>query len=154
MLGRNIYISPEQILQKELQREKQVKDGFEYELDERGNVKKDSLGDDIKTDKYKLVKATILQNTQYKEVSIDANIIVTNLTSGQLIDRFPVGSAFIFNYIYGSVSGDRRAIDADYLQTLNAEAVPFPSNEQMIYDAGEDLKLHIKEVLIGLKLRR
>ncbi|MBF4986063.1 hypothetical protein FNJ87_17615, partial [Nonlabens mediterrranea] len=113
---RNINISPEQILQKELQREKQVKDGFEYELDERGNVKKDSLGDDIKTDKYKLVKATILQNTQYKEVSIDANIIVTNLTSGQLIDRFPVGSAFIFNYIYGSVSGDRRAIDADYLQ--------------------------------------
>lgn len=151
---RNINISPEQVLQKELQREKQVKDGFDYELDERGNVKKDSLGNDIKKDKFKLVKATVFQSTQQKEVSLDANIIITNRLSSQLVDRFPVGSAFVFNYIYGSVNGDRRAIDEDYLETLNPEAVPFPSNEQMIYDAGEDLKLRIKEVLTGLRLRR
>nr|WP_042293798.1 hypothetical protein [Nonlabens ulvanivorans] len=151
---RNINISPEQVFQKELQREKQVKDGFDYELDERGNVKKDSLGDDIKKDKYKLVKATIFQSTQQKEVSIDANIIITNKYTGQLVDRFPLGSTFIFSYIYGSVNGDRRAVDEDYLQTLNARAVPFPSNEQMIYDAGEDLKLSIKEVLTGLRFRR
>lgn len=150
---RNINISPEQVLQKELQKEKQVIDGFEYELDERGNVKKDSLGDDIKKDKYKLVKATIFQSTQQKEVSIDANIIVTNNYNRQLVDRFPIGSTFIFNYIYGSVNGDRRAVDEDYLQTLNARAIPFPSNEQMIYDAGEDLKLRIKEVLTGLRYR-
>lgn len=151
---RNIIISPEQVLQKELQREKQVIDGFEYELDERGNVKKDSLGDDIKKDKYSLVKATIFQSIQQKEVTIDANIIVSNRNTGQLVDSFPVSSTFIFNYIYGRVNGDKRAIDEDYLQTLNAQAIPFPTNEQMIYDAGEDLKLRIKEVLTGLKLKR
>lgn len=151
---RNINISPEQLLQKELQKEKQVKDGFDYELDERGNVKKDSLGNDIKKDKFKLVKATVFQSTQQKEVSLDANIIITNRQSGQLVDRFPVSSSFIFTYIYGSVNGDRRAIDKGYLETLHPEAVPFPSNEQMIYDAGEDLKIRIKEVLTGLRLRR
>lgn len=150
---RNINISPEQVLQKELQKEKQVKDGFEYELDERGNVRKDSLGNDIKKDKFKIVKATVFQSTQQKEVAIDANIILVNKFNGQLVNRFPLGSTFVFTYIYGSVSGDRRAVDQNYLETLNPEAVPFPTNEQMIYDAGEDLKLRIKEILTGLRLR-
>lgn len=150
----NINISPEQVLQKELHKEQQVKDGFEYELDDRGNVRKDSLGNDIKRDKFKLVKAIITQNTQFKEVSIDANLLLIDRISGQQIDRFPIASSFVFEYIYGSVQGDRRAIDRDYLQTLNPRAIPFPTNEQMVYDAGEDLKLKVKEVLTGLILRR
>lgn len=151
---RNINISPEQVFQKELQRETLVKDGFNYELDARGNVRKDSLGNDIKTDKFKKVRATIFQSTQQKEASIDANIFITNKVTGQVEDRFPLKSVYVFSYLYGSVNGDRRAVDNDYLQTLNPFAVPFPTNEEMIYDAGEDLKLRIKEVLTGLRFRR
>lgn len=151
---RNIIISPEQVFQKELQKEILIKDGFNYELDARGNVRKDSLGNDIKTDRFKTVRATIFQSTQQKEVSIDANIIIMNKNTGQLVDRFPVGSNFIFTYLYGSVNGDRRAVDKAYLQTLNPVAVPFPTNEQMVYNSGEQLKLRIKEVLTGLRLSR
>ena len=48
---RTIDISPEQINEKQIIREKVIKDGFDYVLDKRGNVAKDSLGNDIKVDK-------------------------------------------------------------------------------------------------------
>lgn len=151
---RNIAISPDQVLQRELQKERNIKDGFNYELDENGNVKKDSLGNDIKTDRFITVRATVFQSTQNKEATIDANVLVKNRRDGQLIDRFPLVSNFIFSYLYGRVEGDRRALEADYLETLNPQAVPFPTDEQLIYSAGEDLKLQLKELITGLRLNR
>jgi len=151
---RNIIISPDQVLQRELQKERSIKDGFNYELDSNGNVKKDSLGNDIKTDRFITVRANVFQSTQNKEASIDANVLIKNRRDGQLIDRFPLVSNYLFSYIYGRVEGDRRALEADYLETLNPEAVPFPSDEQLIYNAGEDLKLQLKQLITGLRLNR
>lgn len=151
---RNIIISPDQVLQRELQKERSIKDGFNYELDANGNVKKDSLGNDIKTDRFITVRANVFQSTQNKEASIDANVLIKNRHDGQLIDRFPLVSNFVFSYIYGRVEGDRRALEADYLETLNPQAVPFPSDEQLIYNAGEDLKLQLKQLITGLRLNR
>ncbi len=151
---RNILISPDQVLQRELQKERSIKDGFNYELDANGNVRKDSLGNDIKTDRFITVRANVFQSTQNKEASIDANVLVKNRRDGQLIDRFPLVSNYIFSYIYGRVEGDRRALDADYLETLNPVAVPFPTDEQLIYSAGEDLKLQLKQLITGLRLNR
>ncbi len=147
----DILISPDQVLQKELQREKSIKDGFEYVLDSRGNVAKDSLGNDIKRDKMVLVKAVVLQSEQFKEVVVNAVVELKNLQTNQVQDRFPLNSKYVFNYLFATVKGDRRALDANYLQTLNPRAVPFPSSEQMIYDAGEDIKLQLKGILNRMK---
>jgi hypothetical protein len=150
----NIVITPDQVLQRELQRERAIKDGFVYELDSNGNVKKDSLGNDIKRDKFVTVRATVFQSTQQKEATLDATVLVHDLRTNQMIDRFPIQSSFVFNYIYGRVDGDRRALKEAYLETLNPVAVPFPTDEQMIYDAGEDLKVQLKSILTGLRLNR
>jgi hypothetical protein len=32
--------------------------------------------------------------------------------------------------------------------------VPFPSNEQMVYDSGEDLKAKLKDIIVRNKFRR
>jgi hypothetical protein len=37
---------------------------------------------------------------------------------------------------------------------FDKRAVPFPSNEQMVYDCGEDLKLKLKDILGRNKFRR
>lgn len=142
-----ILVSPEQVVQKELIREKQIQDGFIYEYDRNGNVKKDSLGNDIKKDKLITIKANVIQNTQLKESTVSATLQLKDNRTLQTVDRFPVNSNYVFSYIYGSVYGDRRALDADYLETLNPQAIIFPTNEQMVYDTGEDLKLKIKQVL-------
>ncbi len=119
-------------------------------FDANGNVKKDSLGNDIKKDKLVTIKATVLQNTQLKESNVNAVVQLKDKRTLQIVDRFPVNSNFVFTYLYGSVYGDRRALDANYIETLNPQAVPFPSDEQMVYETGEDLKLNIKQILMRI----
>lgn len=145
-----ILMSPEQVSQKELVKEKLVQDGFIYEYDSNGNVKKDSLGNDIKRDKFVTIQANVIQNTQFKESNVNAIVQLNDKRTSQTVDRFPVSSSFVFKYVYGSVYGDRRALDANYLETLNPRSVNFPTDEQMIYDTGEDLKYKIKQILNNL----
>ena len=59
-------------------------------------------------------------------------------------------SQFIFENIYATYRGDRRAADDAYNLFFDKKAVPFPSNEQMIYDTGEDLKQKLKSHLASI----
>ncbi|MCJ7468267.1 MAG: hypothetical protein MUO53_16425, partial [Maribacter sp.] len=53
---KGIAISPEQVSEKQIIKEKQIKDGYQYATDANGNVLSDSLGNKIKIDKFKTVK--------------------------------------------------------------------------------------------------
>lgn len=142
-----INISPERVNERQLIKEKVVKDGFEYVLDQNGNVAKDSLGNDIKVDKFKTVTCNFYEFTQLKTAQIGANVKFKDLRSGQVINSYPLSSEFIFEHIYANVDGDRRALDNDLVALLDLAAVPFPTNEQMVYDAGEDLKARLKAIV-------
>ncbi|RNC89869.1 MAG: hypothetical protein ED555_10475 [Allomuricauda sp.] len=144
---KEINISPEQVNEKQIIREKQIKDGYEKLLDENGNIVKDSLGNEILIDKFRTVRCDFYQFTQFKSAQIGAKVSVTDLANGQEINAYPLSSQFVFEHVYANYRGDRRALDNDLIALLDLAAVPFPSNEQMIYDAGEDLKLRLKDVL-------
>ena len=70
-----------------------------------------------------------------------------NLKTNQLLEAFPLSSEFVFQNVYARYQGDRRACEADYLQNFDRKQVPFPTNEQMVYDCGEDLKGKLKEII-------
>ena len=142
-----INISPERVNERQLIQEKVIKDGFKYVLDANGNVAKDSLGNDIKVDKFKKVTCNFYEFTQLKTAQIGANVKFKDLKSGQTINSYPLSSEFIFEHIYANVDGDRRALDNNLVALLDLAAVPFPSNEQMVYDAGEDLKARLKSIV-------
>lgn len=144
---REINISPEQVNEKQIIKEKLVKDGYDYVLDDNGNVAKDSLGNDIKVDKFKKVKCNFYQFTQFKAAQIGAKVSITDLESGQEINSYPLSSEFIFEHVYANYRGDKRALGTDLISLLDVRAVPFPTNEQMVYDAGEDLKLRLKSII-------
>ena len=144
---KEINISPEQINEKQIVKEKQIKDGYEFLVDEDGNIVKDSLGNEIKVDRFRTVRCNFYQFTQFKSAQIGAKVSVTDLKNGQEINAYPLSSEFIFEHVYANYQGDKRALDNDLAILLNLGAVPFPSNEQMVYDAGEDLKLRLKEVV-------
>ncbi|WP_420602019.1 hypothetical protein [Flagellimonas sp.] len=144
---REINVSPEQVNEKQIIKEKLVKDGYDYVLDDNGNVAKDSLGNDIKVDKFKKVKCNFYQFTQFKAAQIGAKVSITDLESGQEINSYPLSSEFVFEHVYANYRGDKRALDTDLITLLNVRAVPFPTNEQMVYDAGEDLKLRLKSII-------
>lgn len=149
---REINTSPEQIMERQLIKEKQIKDGKKLLLDERGNQIKDSLGNAIEIDNLKTVRCEFYEFRQFKTVQVTGNVEYHNLNTNQLADAFPVSSQFVFEHIYANASGDRRALENDLLRFLDLRAVPFPTEEQMIYDSGEDLKLQLKQIINSYRL--
>lgn len=151
---RQINISPEQIKEKEFYKEKQVKDGTKPLLDANGVPVKDEQGNPIRVDNFKTIKANIFEFRQFKSTQVVAKVDYIDFRSNQLIETFPLASEFNFEYIYAKYNGDRNACDDSYLTYFGRTAVPFPSNEQMVYDSGEDLKAKLKDILIRNKFRR
>ena len=145
---KQINISPEQVREKEFLREKEIKDGWEYQLDSNGNVEKDSLGNDIKVDKFVNIKARYLESHQTKSTQILADVVYTDLISNQDLDRFTIDSGFVFENIFGTFRGDKRALTVEDKNIINKNRMmPFPPNEQMVYDTGEDLKYKLKNII-------
>ncbi|WP_188368716.1 hypothetical protein [Muriicola marianensis] len=145
---REINISPEQVNEKQFVKEKQVKDGYRYLEDENGNLVKDSLGNEIKVDNFKTVTCNYYQFTQQKMAQVTGLVSFVDLNTKQQLNTYPLSSEFLFQHVYANYSGDRRALDNDLIALLNLGAVPFPSNEQMVYDAGEDLKAKLKQIIV------
>ncbi|NER11090.1 hypothetical protein [Muriicola jejuensis] len=145
---REINISPEQVNEKQFVKEKQVKDGYRYLEDENGNLVKDSLGNEIKVDNFKTVTCNYYQFTQQKLAQVTGLVSFIDLQTKQQLNTYPLSSEFMFQHVYANYSGDRRALDNDLVALLNLGAVPFPSNEQMVYDAGEDLKAKLKQIIV------
>lgn len=150
---RDINISPEQVKERQIIREKQIADGKETLLDNNGNVVKDSLGNPIKIDKYKTIVCEVHEFTQFKSVQVTGQVFYKDLVTKQLIDTFPLESEFIFEHRYATYNGDRNALDDIYTGLINQRVVPFPTNEQMIFDSGEDLKAKLKHIITNQHFR-
>lgn len=151
---RQINISPEQVKEKEFIKEKQIKDGVKTLLDSNGNVVKDSLGNPIKVDNFKTIRVNIYEFKQFKSTQVTAKVDYIDFRNNQLIETFPLASEYIFEHTYATYNGDKRACDDSYLTYFDKRSVPFPSNEQMVYDSGEDLKAKLKNIIVRNKFRR
>lgn len=149
---KRINISPERVNERQLLREKQIVDGWEYLLDDNGNVAKDSLGNDIKIDKIVNVRARFFEVLQTKSSQVIADVVYKDLKQNQVIDAFTIDSGFTFENVFGRFRGDRRALNRDDINLLRQRQVRFPTDEQMVYDSGEDLKLKLKNIISSYRL--
>jgi hypothetical protein len=150
---KQINISPERINERQILREREIIDGWEYELDGDGNVVKDSLGNDIKIDKIVNVRCRFFEYEQFKSSQVIADVTYIDLKSNQLLQTFPIESEFVFENLYARIRGDKRALTTEDRNILNNSRVPFPSNEQMVYDTGEDLKLKLKDIINSYRIQ-
>ena len=117
---------------------KDIKDGWEYVLDGNGNVKKDSLGNDIKKDKYIRVKATVVETVQSKRALIRARVDIINTHTRARIYSQPLEFEDIFSHTARNFYGDERALDHHLRQRIFP--VTYPSDAAMIWDAFRGLK--------------
>lgn len=150
---RAIEVSPEQVREKQLIKEKQVVDGFKYLLDDKGNQVKDSLGNKIKIDKLVNVRCEFYQFTQFKSAKVIGQVKYVDLYSKQILQVYPIESQFNFEHIYARFDGDKRALETSLLDLLVLKAIAFPTNEQMIYDTGNDLKQRLKGIITRNRFR-
>lgn len=144
---REILISPEQVSEKQLIKERQVADGTEFLRDRDGNIVRDSLGNRIEVDRLRTVRCNFYQFTQQKMVEVMGTVNFVDLRSRQPLNQYPLSSQYVFQHVYANFDGDRRALDNDLVALLDLAAVPFPSNEEMVFLAGEDLKNRLKNIM-------
>ena len=150
---REIIISPEQIKEKEFIKERRIKDGQKKLIDANGKEVLDEKGKVVFVDNFKDVTVKVNEFRQFKSCMITAKVDYNNWANNQLLQSFPITSEFVFENIYANYKGDRRAADDSYFSNFDKKAVLFPSNEQMIYDAGEDIKNKLKGILNQNPLR-
>jgi hypothetical protein len=151
---RRIDVSPEQLKEKEIIKEREIKDGLKNLVDKNGQVVKDSLGELIKVDNFKTVRVRIYEFSQFKGCKITAQVDYVNAKNNQLLESFPLSSESVFENTYATYKGDKRASDDSYYSYFDRRDLPFPSNEQMVYDTGEDLKAKLKEIISRNRFRK
>lgn len=144
---KNALFSPESISSTEILRERKVSDGFRYILDERGNVKKDSLGNDIKVPKYRYIRCTLVEREQYKEVTIEANVRYRQTSPVKMLRSESIAATSIFTHVTARAIGDTKALTPEDMELLHAAPLPFPDDISMLYDCLEPLKQSLSEVL-------
>ena len=150
---RHIYISPEQIKEREFIKDRIIKDGVKKLIDANGKEVLDEKGKVVMVDDMRNATVRIYEFRQFKSCQITAKVDYINFKSNQLLQSFPIASEFIFENIYATYKGDRRASDDNYYSYFDKRAVAFPSNEQMVYDTGEDLKAKIKDIISRNRFR-
>ena len=150
---RHIYISPEQIKEREFIKDRIIKDGVKKLIDANGKEVLDEKGKVVMVDDMRNATVRIYEFRQFKSCQITAKVDYINFRSNQLLQSFPIASEFIFENIYATYKGDRRASDDNYYSYFDKRAVAFPSNEQMVYDTGEDLKAKIKDIISRNRFR-
>lgn len=141
---KNVAVSPDQTIQKDTVIKKEVEDGFSYMLDRKGNVMKDTLGNDIKIKKYKTLQCAMVDSWQRKACQITGDITVVQANPEKILKKDPMGAQASFEHVSSRALGDIQALDARQLEKTKSSPVPFPSDIEMVVRCSESLKAAIR----------
>ncbi len=140
---KNIAVSPDQTMQKDSVIKRDVEDGFTYVLDKRGNVMRDTLGNDIKLIKYKTLQCALVESVQSKACRIDGDVEVIQMNPNKVLKKDPIGAQSTFEHISSRALGDTQALSPELLQRTKIAPLPFPSDLEMVVRCSESLKMAI-----------
>jgi hypothetical protein len=140
---KNIAVSPDQSLQRDSVIKRDIEDGFSYVLDKKGNVMRDSLGNDIKQKKYKTVQCALVETIQTKACRIDGDVEVIQMNPNKILKKDPIGAQSNFENVSSRALGDIQALNARQLERTKTAIVPFPTDIEMIMRCSESLKMAI-----------
>jgi len=141
---KNIAVSPDQTMQRDSVIKRDVEDGFNYVLDKKGNVMRDSLGNDIKQKKYKTLQCALVETIQSKACRIDGDVEVLQMNPNKVLKKDPIGAQSNFENISSRALGDIQALNAKQLERTKSSVVPFPSDIEMVVRCSESLKMAIR----------
>lgn len=135
-----IDVTPERISEREYEDRQTIQDGWIYAKDKKGNVLKDSLGNDIKTAKMITVVAKVRETAQTKSCLVAGEYEFQQNGNGTLLKSIPFGETVNFENYYGFYKGDARALSKTSKQRIGGQPLPFPPDLKMIMDANSLVK--------------
>ncbi|MGE5354995.1 MAG: hypothetical protein ACM3PT_02070 [Deltaproteobacteria bacterium] len=137
---REIMISPDKEKEREYVETAVVKDGFEYIKDERGNVKKDSLGNDMKKEREISVSATVFELGRFKSALVKGDVKIFDNKKDKVYQTAPINVETVFETFASYYRGDKRALSKQSHSRLKGRIDPFPTNEELLLMSVDDLK--------------
>ena len=143
----SVEVSPALVQEKIYQDTKEIEDGFDYVLDENGNVMKDTLGNDIKIPRKIIITADVVEAFQSKAAKVDGYLEFFDLKTRRLIESKPFGGEAIFEHYASTFDGDRRALSDHSRKYCDIAPLPFPTNEALILEAASHIKPVIRKQL-------
>lgn len=144
---RKIDAMPEQVTKNRYTETRKVEDGWEYILDAKGNVKKDSLGNDMKTKKYKIISCDVIETLQQKSGLIQATVDFYT-AQNELMYSVPISSDSHWQFVSDVAVGDLNALtDASRAKLSHTVPAPFPPDQEMVLLAGDQLKPYVKSAI-------
>lgn len=141
---KNVAVSPDQSSQRDSVIKRDIEDGFSYVLDKKGNVMRDSLGNDLKQKKYKTVQCALVETVQSKACRIDGDIEVVQMNPNKALKKDPIGAQSNFENISSRALGDIQALNERQLERTKTSILPFPTDLEMIMRCSESLKVAIR----------
>lgn len=133
----DVDVSPDGVDERKRIERKTVEDGFQYVLDQRGNVMKDTNGNDIKVPVYKEVWAEVYDTRQFKAARLEGWMEIYDLRSRRVLKRIPLAAETQFRAESVWFKGDKRALTPETLKTLRNQPVPFPTEQAILSDAAD-----------------
>jgi hypothetical protein len=143
----NIEVSPDAVQDKDAIEKKTIDNGYEYVLDSKGNVMKDTSGNDIKVKKYKEIQCTLIKTLQVKDCNIKGEIEFSSANPQALIKKQPIGATTHFEHVSARAVGDVNALSPESKQLIDMKPIPFPDDIRMVVDCTEALKKAINEAI-------
>lgn len=151
---RNIDISPGVVKERSYQETREIEEGFEYVLDERGNVRKDSLGNDIKIPKKVTIKAEVMEVYQRKASKIEGYIEILDGYTKNTLDSEPLFAENVFENYAATFKGDERALSEETKKRVGNRPVNFPPDGEMVLVLADRFKPMLKQKIRNTNLFR
>jgi hypothetical protein len=117
-------------------------------LDEKGNVKKDSLGNDIKSPKYKTITFNLIETIQTKSARVSGKLEYFNVVRNEFLREDPVTSDAFFEHRCLMAVGDINALKPETWAKLGSSPIPFPHDLDLLDQAGNTLKAMVRDIVV------
>lgn len=128
----DIVVSPDALKELYTTEEKTIEDGWQYVLDAKGNVQRDSLGNDIKIPKYSKITCQVKETRMNKTAQIFGDATIYDAQTKDYIKNKKCTGNSIFNYSYFQINGNRNALSNATLRQLNNAPRNFPNTFDMV----------------------
>lgn len=135
----NLLVSPDGVKEIITTEQNTIQDGWQYILDSRGNVKKDSLGNDIKEPKYIRVSCDVKETRMQKSAQVQGDATLYDAYSKQILKESKCSGNAAFAYSYFQINGDKRALSPSTINKLRYTPQNFPSNYEMVEQCKQEI---------------
>ena len=135
----DIVVSPDVVKETQNTEEKLMEDGWQYVLDPRGNVKKDSLGNDIKVPKYTKISCLVKETRMTKSAQVFGDVTIYEAQTKDFIKNQKCTGNAAFDYSYIQLFGDRNAVSDATIKKLGNAPMLFPTTFEMVERSKNEL---------------